>query len=152
MLKASVIKYFRWILGGVLLIAGILKLIMPDNLIEVLLFFDLLNEENAYVFVYMASILEIFLAISLFFQFKPRFTAISASVLCTIFLLISLVGYFNNWEIVCGCLGEFTFGNFDELMVIRNAVLLGMAAFICGSVFKTKETPEGVNKNNNKWR
>lgn len=146
MKKPSVIKYFRWILGGVLSVAGILKLIMPDNLVEVLLFFDLLNEKNAYVFVYMASIIEIILAISLFIQFKPRLTAISVSTLCTIFLLISIVGYLNNWEIVCGCLGEFTYGNFDELMVVRNSVLFTMAAFICGSVFKTKETPIGVIK------
>lgn len=145
MIKASVIKYFRWILGGVLLVAGILKLIMPDNLVEVLLFFELFSEKNARLFVYMASTLEIVLAINLFFQFKPRLTAFFVSGLCTIFLLISIVGYFNNWEIVCGCLGEFTYGNFDELMLIRNTVLVGMAAYISSSVFKTKETPIGVN-------
>ncbi len=145
MVKVSVIKYFRWVLGGVLFIAGILKLIMPDNLVEVLLFFDLFSKNNAYIFVYMASTIEIVLAIDLFFQFMPRLTAISVSFLCTIFLLISIVGYMNNWEIACGCLGEFTYGNFDELMLIRNSVLFGMATFICGSIFKTKKTPIGVN-------
>ena len=85
MVKVSVIKYFRWVLGGVLFIAGILKLILPDNLVEVLLFFDLFSKNNAYIFVYMASTIEIVLAIDLFFQFMPRLTAISVSVLCTIF-------------------------------------------------------------------
>lgn len=152
MTKTSVTKYFRWILGGVLFIAGILKLIMPDNLVEVLLFFELLSEKNAYIFVYMASALEIILAVNLVFKFKLRLTAILVSLLCAIFLLISIVGYFNNWEIACGCLGEFTYGNFDGLMLIRNSVLFGMATFICASVFKTKETPTGVNSTETKWR
>jgi uncharacterized membrane protein YphA (DoxX/SURF4 family) len=144
-MRGSIIKYFRWILGAVLFIAGVLKMIMPDNLVEVLLFFELLSETNAYVFVYTASIFEIVLAINLFLQIVPRVTATLVSVLCTMFLIISLVGYFNNWEIVCGCLGEFTYGNFDGVMVIRNAVLVGMAAYISSSVFKIKETPIGVN-------
>ncbi|MEX0722966.1 MAG: hypothetical protein WD053_03770, partial [Gracilimonas sp.] len=84
------------------------------------------------------------LAINLLFQFKPRLTTISVSILCSIFLLISILGYLNNWEIVCGCLGEFTYGNFDELMVVRNAALVGMATYICSSAFKSKETPVGV--------
>lgn len=140
-----VIKYCRWILGCVLLIAGILKIITPDNLVEVLLFFGLLSESNAYLFVYAASIFEIILAVNLFLLYKPKLTGIVVSSLCTLFLLISLVGYFNNWEIVCGCLGEFTYGNFDEVMIARNTVLIGMAFMICYSAFKTKETPIGVN-------
>ena len=145
MTKNSVTKYFRWILGGVLLIAGILKLIMPDNLIDVILFFELLSESNAFAFVYLISVLEVTLAINLIFQFKPQLTTISVSVLCSIFLIISIVGYLNNWEFACGCLGEFTYGNFDEFMVIRNTVLFGMAIFVCGTVLKAKETPIGVN-------
>jgi uncharacterized membrane protein YphA (DoxX/SURF4 family) len=138
------IKYIRWILGGVLLIAGILKIVKPANLIEVLMFFDLLSEINSSIFVFIASLLEISLGVNLFFNYLPRLTAASVILLCCIFLLISIVGYFNNWNIACGCLGEFTYGNFDEMMLIRNAILFVMAAFIGNSVFKNKETPEGV--------
>lgn len=62
MTKSSFVKYFRWILGGVLLIAGTLKILAPDNLVEVLIFFELLSERSAYVFVYLISMLEIILA------------------------------------------------------------------------------------------
>lgn len=143
-MKMSVIKYFRWILGGVLVIAGILKIYSPDNLIEVIMFFDLLSEKNATVFVYFASVIEILLGLNLIAQYKPRLTASLVGALCSLFLLISIVGYFNNWELVCGCLGEFTYGNFDGVMVLRNTLLFGMAAIIMGTVFKSKETPIGV--------
>lgn len=142
---SSVIKYFRWILGGVLMIAGILKIASPDNLVEVILFFDLLSENSAHIFVYSASVIEILLAAGLFLQFKPKLTAIVVSSLCFVFLLISLVGYANNWEIVCGCLGEFTYGNFDLLMIVRNMALMGMAFTISYAAFKIEETPKGVN-------
>ena len=144
MLDLKISRYLGLVLGGVLLIAGILKIISPDNLVEVLLFFDLLSEGNAYLFVYLASVFEIILAINLLFQFSPKLTGILVSGLCIIFLLISVVGYFNDWQIVCGCLGEFTYGNFDEVMVVRNTVLLGMAVWICYSAFKKEKTPIGV--------
>lgn len=145
MQNLKISKYLRWVLGSVLLIAGILKILVPDNLVEVLLFFDLLSENNAYLFVYIASVFEVILAINLFFQFKPKLTSILVSGLCIIFLLISIVGYTNDWEIVCGCLGEFTYGSFDIVMVIRNTVLMGMALWICFSAFKKLKTPVGVN-------
>lgn len=143
-MKMSVIKYFRWILGGVLIIAGILKIYSPDNLIEVILFFDLLSENNATVFAYLASAIEIVLGVNLIARYKPRVTATLVGALCTIFLMISIVGYLNNWELVCGCLGEFTYGNFDGVMVLRNTFLFGMATTIIGTVYKSKETPIGV--------
>lgn len=130
MFNTTITKYFKWVLAGVLGIAGILKMIAPDNLVEVFLFFELFSETNAYIFVYVVAAIELILAAGLVINYKPRLTAVTVTTLCGIFLLISITGYLNNWELACGCLGEFTFGNFDGVMIVRNTVLLGLAGEI----------------------
>ena len=139
-----IFKYFRWVLGGVLLIAGVLKLITPDNLIEVILFFELAGETGAAVFVYTVSVLEIMLAVGLILNLKPKLVSIITIMLCINFLLISILGYANQWEFACGCLGEFTYGNFDLTMVIRNTVLVGLAGGIVIESYGKKAPKRGV--------
>tara|TARA_R110002096_G_scaffold28336_5_gene85894 strand:- start:269 stop:700 length:432 start_codon:yes stop_codon:yes gene_type:complete len=123
-------KYFRWILGAVLAAAGILKIIDPENMIEVLLFFGVYPESTAKFLVYAAATTEIILAIYLFRQVQKKLIHLLVALLCGFFLLIALVGYSNGWEFACGCLGRFSFGRFDLQMVLRNAVLAIMSGWM----------------------
>ena len=135
-------KYFRWILGGVLFIAGVLKIVAPENLIEVLIFFGLTNEVVIYSFVYGISIIELALALALFLNKNPKVVSTSVTFFSTIFLLISVLGYTNDWQLACGCLGEFTYCNFDLIMVSRNSVLLVLSIGLVIDSFR-KNTPMG---------
>lgn len=133
-------KYIRWVLGSVLLIAGVLKIVAPENLIEVLFFFGLTNEIMVYSFVYGISIIELVLALALFLNKNPKVVSTTVTFFSAIFLLISVLGYTNDWQLACGCLGEFTYGNFDLIMVGRNLVLLGLSVGLVIDSFR-KNTP-----------
>ena len=137
-------KYSRWIVGGVLLIAGVLKLVTPDNLIEVFFFFGMSDDWLIYFLVYGLSILEIVLAFALILNLKPKLTSFTVSVLCINFLLISILGYTHDWELACGCLGEFTYGNFDLAMVLRNSVLVGLSGLIVIQSFRENAPQRGT--------
>ncbi len=126
----KIADYFRWILGAVLAVAGLLKIFDPENMIEVLLFFGVYPESTAKFLVYAAATIEILLAIFLFKQAHQRLVHLLVTLLCGLFLLIAIVGYSNGWEFACGCLGRFSFGRFDMQMVIRNAVLAGMSGWL----------------------
>lgn len=140
--KSRLSVYFRWILGAVLMAAGILKIADPENMVEVLMFFELTGEEGAYLAVYGISVLEIALAVMLFRNYLPRATAVVVSAMCGVFVLIAVVGYVNDWGFVCGCLGRFSFGRFDILMVSRNTILLLMACWIVYDAVKVKREPQ----------
>lgn len=131
-------RYFRWIIAGVLFVAGVLKIIDPGNLVEVILFFDFLSESYAYVFVYSICAFEITLAFLLVKNYKPKMLGVTVFGLCTLFFLISLFGFYNNWEVACGCLGRFSFGSFDKSMITRNFTLFLMAGWVLYNSGKAK--------------
>ncbi len=131
--------YFRWILGAVLAAAGILKIIDPDDMIEVLLFFGVYPESTAKFLVFTAASIEIILAIFLFREEQKKLVHVFVVLLCGLFLLIAIVGYSNGWEFACGCLGRFSFGRFDIKMVLRNAILAGMSIWLYYQTKKEKK-------------
>lgn len=145
-MKKEIAKYARWILGGVLLIAGILKLVAPDNLVEVLFFFGMKDEHVIKFLVYGFSVLELILAVALLLNLKPKMTSITVTLLFLNFLLISILGYTHSWELACGCLGEFTYGDFDLAMVLRNSVMLGMSALLIVQNYREKTPKRGAIK------
>lgn len=136
----NIFFYLKWILATVLIAAGILKIFQPENLVEVILFFGLLSEQYAFVFVYGIAFIEIILALLLVIQYKPKITNSLVLGLCACFLAIAVVGYLDDWKFACGCLGRFSFGSFDGLMVLRNTILLGMAGWIALKSQKRNET------------
>lgn len=123
-------RYLRWVLSGVLIVAGLLKILEPENLIEVLLFFDLFSEGNAYRFSILIGVIEISLAIAFIVKFKFSAVKVIVCLLFSLFLVISIVGYLDNWQFACGCLGRFSFGKFDLMMVSRNSILTIMSGLV----------------------
>lgn len=141
--KRKISDYSRWVLSGVLIIAGILKIFDPENLVEVLLFFGLFSEYYAYLFTYTVSVFEIALGVTLFFKIKFRVIQKIVFVLFIIFLAISIVGYLDNWQFACGCLGRFSFGKFDLGMVLRNLLLVSMSGWIILEKYSGRELQTG---------
>lgn len=140
-------KYSRLILAGVLVIAGIFKIIDPENLVEVFLFFGIESEKTAYLVVYIISFIEIILSILLILNINSIIPELLVTFTCIIFLTISLIGYFNEWQMVCGCLGRFSFGKFDISMITRNSILLLMASLLVLGAYKDARKELTINKN-----
>jgi len=147
----SLKKYFTWILSFIFIAAGVLKIISPDNTGDILIFFFHFSYSTTLITVYTLAIIEIIIGLSLVFGFLPRITKSVVIFSCTLFVLIALLGYLNNWQFACGCFGKFSFGRFDAAMLIRNSLLLGMSIWITidTSQFK-KLIPIGSITNNNK--
>lgn len=130
--KFEFVNYMRYVISAVLLIAGIIKIVMPDNLIEVFIFFGMVNQTLATVIIYTIAVIEMAIAILLLRRIQLRKTSALALGICSLYLFISFVGYYFQWGNTCGCLREFTFGKFDSAMLLRNLSLV----LIAGIIFK----------------
>lgn len=120
----------RLALSTILLSAGVLKIVDPHKSVDILLFFQVVEYAEAITIVYALSAIEIALAILLFAKVCPRFISFLVVGVCMTFLLVSIIGYWGEWGLACGCFGRFSFGRFDLPMVIRNGILLGMAIIL----------------------
>ena len=150
-MDSSLKKYFIWVLSFIFVAAGTLKIFSPDNTGDILIFIFEIEFTTARFIVYTIALIEISLGTSLMFKFKELKTKKLMIFSCSLFLLISILGYLDNWQFTCGCFGRFSFGKFDGPMVFRNSLLLLMAVWttIDTSRFK-KLIPIGSITNNNK--
>jgi hypothetical protein len=150
-MENSLKKYFTWILSFIFVAAGVLKMFNPDNTGDILVFLFEIEHSTASAIVYSVALIEIFLGLSLALKFKELFTKKLVVLSCSLFLIISLIGYLDNWQVTCGCFGRFSFGKFDSAMLFRNSLLLSMAMWITIDLTKYKNLIQtGSLTNNNK--
>ncbi|MEQ8578715.1 MAG: hypothetical protein RIC57_07490 [Balneola sp.] len=144
-------KYFTWILSFIFVAAGVLKMFNPDNTGDILIFLFEIKYSTAIFIVYSIAITEVLLGVSLVLKFKEALTKKLVMFFCSLFLIITLVGYLDNWQFTCGCFGRFSFGKFDSAMLFRNSLLLSMAMWITIDLTKYKNLIQtGSLTNNNK--
>ena len=147
----SLKKYFTWILSFIFIAAGVLKMFSPDNTGDILIFLFHFSYSTTLILVYSIAIIETLLGVALFFNFKVKVTKPLVIFSCSLFLIVAVLGFLNDWQFACGCFGKFSFGKFDLAMVFRNSLLLLMALWITvdNSIFK-KLIQTGSFINNNK--
>ncbi|MBO6571449.1 MAG: hypothetical protein JJ958_03295 [Balneola sp.] len=147
----SLKKYFTWILSFIFIAAGVLKMFSPDNTGDILIFLFHFSYSTTLILVYSIAIIETLLGVALFFNFKVKVTKPLVIFSCSLFLIVAVLGFLNDWQFACGCFGKFSFGKFDPAMVFRNSLLLLMALWITvdNSIFK-KLIQTGSFINNNK--
>lgn len=124
------ITYGRVILAIVFFAAGILKILNPDNTVDIITFFQIASYEQALFSVYFFAVFEIGLSLLLITGYYAKVTGKLVLILCSIFLLFAVIGYLDNWSIACGCFGRFSFGRFDLPMIGRNTILLFVAIWL----------------------
>ena len=149
-MENSLKKYFTWILSFIFVAAGTSKIFSPDNTGDILIFIFEIDYQTSLLIVYSIATIEIVLGISLYIKFKERLTKSLILFSCTLFLVIALIGYLDNWSLTCGCFGRFSFGRFDELMIFRNLLLVLMALSIRFEMrnFKNLVQKEPIANNN----
>jgi len=102
-MENSLKKYFTWILSFIFVAAGTLKIFSPDNTGDILIFIFEIDYQTSLLIVYSIATIEIVLGISLYIKFKERLTKSLILFSCTLFLVIALIGYLDNWSLTCGC-------------------------------------------------
>jgi len=137
-MENSLKKYFTWILSFIFITAGVLKIISPDNTGDILIFIFEIEYSTANFIVYSLASIELMLGIGLLLGIKESFIKKLTLFSCSLFLLIAIIGYLDNWQLTCGCFGRFSFGKFDVPMILRNSLLLFMAIWITIDTSKFK--------------
>lgn len=144
MSQIKLVKYlkflFRFILGGLLVFAGILK--MQDNtaLFESVAYITWLPIGLKSLIIDLLPYVEVLVGGLLAFSLFSKVIDPIATVIYSIFFIFAIYGLTQGIEGDCGCfgeLGESTLigtllgSEFGWKMVIRNGVFLLMAGFLC---------------------
>lgn len=134
--KHIILTVIRFILGLLFLVSGIGKLISASDaqyLVELLAteFYWLI--EYGSLIITLTSILELILAVLLFWGRYLREALIGSLLLLLTFTSVLSNFYFQGMEVEgCGCFGAFGFSSGLEFTLVRNLVLIVLiiAAFI----------------------
>ena len=127
-------KVFRFIVGLVFLVSGLLKAIDTSA------FANLMSQYGAEWFGYCAPILilvETFLGVCLIFNFHPRLMSVATSVFIAVVSTIYLYGITAKDITNCGCFGPLVWLNSKPwLTFTRNGILL---ALLVPSMLKSQQ-------------
>src|SRR5690625_999752 len=121
---------FRIVLAGVLLLAGVLKLQDNTALFATVAYITWLPVWLKWWIVGLLPWIEILLAALLFVRRADRVVIPIVGLIFLGFLGFAIYGTSTGMEGDCGCFGELMDSSFGAPMIIRNAVLTGMAGFL----------------------
>lgn len=143
MSKIKLVKYlkylFRFILGGLLVFAGILK--MQDNsaLFESVAYITWLPIGLKSLIIDLLPYVEVLVGGLLAFSLFPKVIDPTATIIYIIFFIFAIYGLSQGIEGDCGCFGELDESSiigillgsqFGWKMVIRNGIFVLMAGFL----------------------
>ena len=134
------ITYLKWILIVVLGAGAVLKLIYPESITNIILFFGVLNETIAYTLVYFMFIVEIVCCVLLMLKIQEKKVAGVILGICFFYFVIGVVGYWGNLEEFCGEFSQFSFGRFDLSMMLRNLTLFVLSIIVYYHIAKKVKT------------
>ena len=126
----------KWILVLIIFIGAILKFIFPESITDIVLFFGILDEPTATVFVYALATIEISCSILVGLNILGKTASKVLVAICLCYFLVGIIGYVENFEEVCGEFSKFNFGRFDIPMMVRNTVLLAISVTVYLNITK----------------
>jgi len=120
----------RFILAGVLILAGILKLIDNTALFETVVYITWLPVWFKSLLISTLPWLEILVAVLLILKWQLTYIASFVLLIFAGFLGFSVYGFATGMEGDCGCFGDLAESSFGWSMIIRNAAFTAMAGFL----------------------
>nr|WP_202885538.1 MauE/DoxX family redox-associated membrane protein [Kribbella sandramycini] len=141
----------RLILGGVLLVAGVLKVSDPETAAQAVRAYELLPPVLADPVGWGLPFLEIAVGLLLILGFGVRVTAASAAALMVVFLIGVASAWARGLAIDCGCFGgggKVDPGQTQYLQeIVRDVGLLALAVWLCfnpASKFALESDPHAM--------
>lgn len=119
-----------WLLGGLFLYAGGLKLLRPDLLLTDIVSYQLVSYRFAYVVSYILPAVEILAGGALFFRSRRVFAASLLFALTFVFILALGSAWARGLDISCGCFGKSASKANYPWLIGRDVVLLLMSLYI----------------------
>lgn len=117
-------------MAGVLVFAGVLKLIDNSALFETVAYIIWIPVWLKSWIVDLLPYVEILIAALLLMKWKPVLINTLVLLIFAGFLGFSIYGFATGMEGDCGCFGEFGESSFGWPMIIRNGLFVVMAGFL----------------------
>lgn len=141
------ILLLRLVLGGVFILAGILKILDDSLLRDSVAIILWLPVELKLLIIDLLPWMEVIIGSGVILAAAPRwhsflrFTEIPSFLLYLVFLIYAIVGWVTGQEGDCGCFGSGIGSSFGWVMTLRNTLfVLGSTALLIHSFYK-KDPP-----------
>ena len=131
-MKRRVNHLLSWLLAGVLLYAGAVKVVNPAKFAENIAAFDLVPWPVAIILAYYVPWLEMVVGLGLLVPSWRREAAAVATALFASFALLWAVTGMRNLEVACGCFGGGS-GESAPVGLARALILAAGAAWVCAA-------------------
>jgi uncharacterized membrane protein YphA (DoxX/SURF4 family) len=122
-------EVLSWIIGGIFLYAGVLKLLRPDALLVDIQSYQLVPYRLAYLASYYLPAMEIIAGAGMLHRWLRRESAFLLLALTAIFIFALTAAWLRGLDISCGCFGA-------AQAKAKYPILIGRDSFICvGIIF-----------------
>lgn len=121
---------FRVVLAGVLIFAGVLKLIDNTALFETVTYITWLPVWLKSILISTLPWAEIIVAVLLLLKWQFKYTVSFVLLIFAGFLGFAIYGFATGLEGDCGCFGDLAESSFGWGMILRNAAFTAMAGFL----------------------
>ena len=118
------VRVIKIILGLILLFSGIAKIADPSNAVNLMLEFKIVPEALILIIISALPVLEILIGVLLVSGMYHKSAVISALILFSGFLIISIYGTIIGLNSDCGCFGSVIKSRIGWRMVVRNGVFV----------------------------
>lgn len=120
-----------WVLAGVFLYAGLIKLLHPDALLTDIQSYDLVSYRIAYLATFYLPAIELVAALGLLLQKTRRESALLLLFLTLVFIAALSSAWARGIDISCGCFGKSEIkANYPWLIGRDVLIVLGCAGVL----------------------
>jgi hypothetical protein len=137
----------NYLLAGVLVVAGLLKIYDSSGMIETLNQIPFLNRIAVDIMASIVPMVELGFGIALVAKYEPAIILTMTAGLFLAFLVFSIYGYLSGFQGGCGCFGGIAQSIFGWEMILRNLLLFCAAGLLLVQNRNSKSSRFGINFN-----
>jgi putative oxidoreductase len=127
-----------WVLGGVFIYAGVIKVINPLAFADSVAGFRLLPLEWITPVALVLPMVEVLLGLAVVVGLRRRLCAMVILVLCGIFAVALIQALVRGIEVDCGCFGTGALSTFKAVWALTRDLGLGILAWWCCRQYQSR--------------
>ncbi|MEM7672879.1 MAG: MauE/DoxX family redox-associated membrane protein [Verrucomicrobiota bacterium] len=120
-----------WVLALVFIYAAIVKIWRPDQFLQDILSYQLLDYQMAWFVAYGLPPLELLAGVSIFFEAWRRVAGGLIFLMMVAFTLALISAWMRGLDISCGCFGKSDAAADYPILLIRDISLACLALYLC---------------------
>lgn len=140
--KPFMLLGFRWLLGGILVVAGAIKLLDMRTFIDIVQAYQILPQSLIIPFSFAVPWVEVVCGGCLLVGFWTRSCACLSLVLLLVFAMGLSMNIERGFDMSCGCFGPYSSDTSLWRALIRDLALAGVA----GLLFSVRDVPLSLDR------